>query len=139
MQCEHKSTEKDDSKIKYAERKALLPRLVYLSMHGCASSLRETQLNGSGLDTDATEMKPLLLKYARSIGYSIDDALSVILGMSSGKKSVKVQFNWLYMFLPYSFPTIYLHLTSLLKVLFLPLYLHFCSISFDNFCICTLD
>ncbi|XP_052155594.1 N-terminal acetyltransferase B complex auxiliary subunit NAA25 [Oryza glaberrima] len=87
--CEHKSTEKDDSKIKYAERKALLPRLVYLSMHGCASSLRETQLNGSGLDTDATEMKPLLLKYARSIGYSIDDALSVILGMSSGKKSVK--------------------------------------------------
>ncbi|XP_006654275.2 N-terminal acetyltransferase B complex auxiliary subunit NAA25 [Oryza brachyantha] len=86
---EHKSIEKDDPKIKDAERKSLLPRIVYLSMHGCASSFRETEPNGSGLGTDAAEMKPLLEKYARSIGYSIDDALSVILGMSSGKKSVK--------------------------------------------------
>ncbi|KAF0910438.1 hypothetical protein E2562_002903 [Oryza meyeriana var. granulata] len=87
--CEHKSTEKDDPKIKDSERKSLLPRLVYLSMHGCAFSLREAEPNGSGLGTDAAEMKPLLEKYSRSIGYSIDDALSVILGMSSGKKSVK--------------------------------------------------
>uniref|UniRef100_A0A0D9WFC3 Uncharacterized protein n=1 Tax=Leersia perrieri TaxID=77586 RepID=A0A0D9WFC3_9ORYZ len=87
--CEHKSTENNDPKIKETQRKSLLPRLVYLSMHGCASSLRETELNGSGLDTDAAEMKPLLEKYARSIGYSVDDALSVILGMSSGKKSIK--------------------------------------------------
>uniref|UniRef100_A0A0A9DGP4 Uncharacterized protein n=1 Tax=Arundo donax TaxID=35708 RepID=A0A0A9DGP4_ARUDO len=34
-------------------------------------------------------MKTLLEKYARSIGYSIDDALSVVLGMSSGEKAVK--------------------------------------------------
>ncbi|KAG8085216.1 hypothetical protein GUJ93_ZPchr0010g7880 [Zizania palustris] len=87
--CEHKSMEKDGCKMKDAERKSLVPRLVYLSLRGSASSLRNNEPNGSGLDTAATEMKPLLEKYARSIGYSIDDALSVIFGMSSGKKSVK--------------------------------------------------
>ncbi|XP_062179536.1 N-terminal acetyltransferase B complex auxiliary subunit NAA25 isoform X2 [Phragmites australis] len=88
--CKHKSNEKYGPKLKDAERKSLVPRLVYLSMHGGASFLRESELNGACSDVTAVgEMKTLLEKYARSIGYSIDDALSVVLGMSSGKKAVK--------------------------------------------------
>lgn len=87
--CKHKSTEKDGPKMRDTERKSLVPRLIYLSMHGCVSSLGETELNGAVSDITIGEMKTLLEKYARSIGYSIDDALSMILGMSSGKKSIK--------------------------------------------------
>uniref|UniRef100_M8D7I3 Uncharacterized protein n=1 Tax=Aegilops tauschii TaxID=37682 RepID=M8D7I3_AEGTA len=87
--CKHKSTEKDGPKMRDAERKCLVPQLVYLSMHGCVSSLRETEPNGSVSDITVGEMKTLLEKYARTIGYSMDDALSMILGISSGKKSMK--------------------------------------------------
>jgi N-terminal acetyltransferase B complex non-catalytic subunit len=72
------------------ERKSLVPRLVYLSMHGSVSSLRETEPNGAVSDITVGEMRTLLERYARTIGYSMDDALSMILGMSSGKKSIKV-------------------------------------------------
>ncbi|KAG2619988.1 hypothetical protein PVAP13_3NG154600 [Panicum virgatum] len=88
--CKHKSNEKDGPKLKDAERKSLVPRLVYLSMHGCTTFLREGESNGASSNVNAAgEMKTLLEKYARSIGYSFDDALSIVLGMSSGKKSVK--------------------------------------------------
>lgn len=99
LQCKHKSNEKDGSKLKDVERKSLVPRLVYLSTHGCASFLRESESNGASSDVTASgEMKTLLEKYARSIGYSFDDALSVVLGISSGKKAVKVNTfqSWLY-------------------------------------------
>uniref|UniRef100_A0A0A9B316 Uncharacterized protein n=1 Tax=Arundo donax TaxID=35708 RepID=A0A0A9B316_ARUDO len=85
--CKHKSNEKNGLKLKDTERKSLVPRLVYLSTHGCASFLIEREPNGSCSGVTAVgEMKILLEKYARSIGYSIDDALSI---MSSGKKAVK--------------------------------------------------
>ncbi|KAL6865074.1 hypothetical protein ACP4OV_016225 [Aristida adscensionis] len=88
--CKHKSNEKDGTKLKDAERKSLVPRLVYLSMHGCASLLKESEPNGSCSDLNGVgEMKTLLERYARSIGYSIDDALSIVLGLSSGKKAAK--------------------------------------------------
>lgn len=91
LQCKHKSNEKDGPKLKDAERKSFIPRLVYLSMHGCTTFLRESESNGASSDvTVAGEMKTLLEKYARTIGYSLDDALSIVLGMSSGKKAVKV-------------------------------------------------
>jgi N-terminal acetyltransferase B complex non-catalytic subunit len=88
--CKHKSNEKDGPKLKDAERKSLVPRLVYLSMHGCTTFLREGESNGASSNvTAAVETKTLLEKYARSIGYSFDDALGIVLGMSSGKKTVK--------------------------------------------------
>ncbi|CAN6347249.1 unnamed protein product [Urochloa humidicola] len=88
--CKYKSNEKDGPKLKDAKRKSLVPRLVYLSMHGCTTFLRESESNGASSDVTATgEMKTLLEKYARSIGYSFEDALSIVLGMSSGKKAVK--------------------------------------------------
>lgn len=91
LQCKHKSNEKDGSKLKDVERKSLVPRLVYLSTHGCASFLRESESNGASSDVTASgEMKTLLDKYARSIGYSFDDALNFVLGISYGKKAVKV-------------------------------------------------
>ncbi|WVZ98055.1 hypothetical protein U9M48_043538 [Paspalum notatum var. saurae] len=87
--CKHKSNEKDGPKLKDAQRKSLIPRLVYLSTHGC-TSFRQSESNGASSDVSAAgEMKTLLEKYARSTGYSFDDALSIVLGMSSGKKAIK--------------------------------------------------
>ncbi|KAF8652454.1 hypothetical protein HU200_062786 [Digitaria exilis] len=88
--CKYKSNEKDGPKLKDAERKSVIPRLVYLSMRGCTTFLRESESNGASSDvTVAGEMKTLLEKYARTIGYSLDDALSIVLGMSTSKKAVK--------------------------------------------------
>jgi hypothetical protein len=104
LQCKHKSNEKDGPKLKDAERKSLVPRLVYLSMHGCTTFLREGESNGASSNvTAAVETKTLLEKYARSIGYSFDDALGIVLGMSSGKKTVKVTSDYLYYILTHFF------------------------------------
>ncbi|CAD5162973.1 unnamed protein product [Musa acuminata subsp. malaccensis] len=75
---------------KVIERKSILPRLVYLSIQSGSISLKENDRNGSLSDASAVgELKCLLERYARNIGLSFDDAISVILAISRGQKSFK--------------------------------------------------
>lgn len=76
---------------KLIERKSLLPRLVYLSAQTASSSLKEIIDNGSTPDaTNSQELKHLLERYARNIGFSFDDAKTFILDIVKGQKSSKV-------------------------------------------------
>ncbi|RWW15160.1 hypothetical protein GW17_00021015 [Ensete ventricosum] len=75
---------------KVIERKSILPRLVYLSIQSGSISLKETDRNGTLSDANAvSELKCLLERYARTIGLSFDDAISVILAISRGQNSFK--------------------------------------------------
>lgn len=76
---------------KLIERKSLLPRLIYLSIQISPISLKENVGNGSLHDADAIgEIKSLLEKYARNIGLSFDDAMSLLLAIFKGQKPLKV-------------------------------------------------
>lgn len=76
---------------KLIERKSLLPRLIYLSIQISPISLKENVGNGSLYDADAIgERKSLLEKYARNIGLSFDDAMSMLLAIFKGQKPLKV-------------------------------------------------
>ncbi|KAJ0979283.1 hypothetical protein J5N97_014757 [Dioscorea zingiberensis] len=76
---------------KVIQRKCLLPRLVYLSMHVASSFLKENiEPNGSVSYSNFTsEFKCLLERYATNLGLTFEDAIEVIVGISEGKKSFK--------------------------------------------------
>ena len=77
---------------KLIERKSLVPRLVYLSIQTASSSVKGIiDANGSTYDTSSSrELKHLLERYARNIGFSFDDAKNFILEIVKGQKSSKV-------------------------------------------------
>lgn len=91
FQCVQKGGDEEYIMKKVIERKSILPRLVYLSIQSSSISLKENDRNGSLSDASAVgELKCLLERYARNIGLSFDDAISVILAISRGQKSFKV-------------------------------------------------
>lgn len=71
------------------ERRSLLPRMIYLSIQCASASLKEnTEGNGSISDSKiSSELKFLLERYAKILGYTFSDAIELVLGVSSGLKS----------------------------------------------------
>ncbi|XP_042413928.1 N-terminal acetyltransferase B complex auxiliary subunit NAA25-like isoform X1 [Zingiber officinale] len=85
-----KAVEEEGIVKKLIERKSLLPRLIYLSIQISPISLKGNVGNGSLHDADAIkEIKSLLEKYARNIGLSFDDAMSLLLAIFKGQKPLK--------------------------------------------------
>lgn len=74
------------------ERKSLLPRMIYLSIQSASASLKENlEVNGTRSDPKVpSELKLLLECYAKMLGFSLNDAIEVVLGVSSGLKSFEV-------------------------------------------------
>ena len=74
------------------ERRALLPRLVALSIQTASSSLKENvKANGSIHDnSNSSELKHLLEQYARNLGNSFDDAIKIIVGILEGQRHLEV-------------------------------------------------
>ncbi|OIV89029.1 hypothetical protein TanjilG_24099 [Lupinus angustifolius] len=70
------------------EKKSLLPRMIYLSIQCASSSIKEHgKVNGSVTPDVFSEMKLLLERYAQFLGYSLSDAIEVVMGLSSGGRS----------------------------------------------------
>lgn len=83
-------TEREANVRSIIERKSLLPRMIYLSIQSASTSLKENlEVNGSDLKIPS-ELKVLLERYAKMLGYSFADAIEVVLGVSSGLKSFEV-------------------------------------------------
>ncbi|XP_042476987.1 N-terminal acetyltransferase B complex auxiliary subunit NAA25-like isoform X2 [Macadamia integrifolia] len=80
--------EKEADAHKIFERRSLLPRMIYLSIQ-CASSLKENvEANGSMPDNkNSAELKCLLERYAKSLGFPFSDALEEIVAIAEGQKS----------------------------------------------------
>uniref|UniRef100_A0A7C9ARA7 Phagocyte signaling-impaired protein n=1 Tax=Opuntia streptacantha TaxID=393608 RepID=A0A7C9ARA7_OPUST len=74
-----------------AQRRSLLPRLVYLSIQCVSASVKDNiEANGSLSDSKfLSEMKSLLERYAEIFGFSLNDALKVLLDVTDGKSSLE--------------------------------------------------
>lgn len=92
VNVQSKLAKKEGPAKKLIERKSLLPRLVYLSTQTASSSLKEAiSANGSTPDTNnSQELKHLLERYAKNIGFSFEDAKNFILDIAKGQRSSKV-------------------------------------------------
>ncbi|KAM7496400.1 hypothetical protein LguiA_020814 [Lonicera macranthoides] len=78
---------------KTMERRSLLPRLIYLSVQCAASSVKENiEANGSSASDNkvSIEMKILLERYTKILGFPFQDAVELVFGVSSGQKSFEV-------------------------------------------------
>ncbi|XP_043701525.1 N-terminal acetyltransferase B complex auxiliary subunit NAA25 isoform X2 [Telopea speciosissima] len=83
--------EKEADACKIFERRSLLPRMIHLSIQ-CASSLKENvEANGSMPDNKSSaELKSLLERYAKSLGFLFSDALEEIFAIAEGQQSFEV-------------------------------------------------
>lgn len=74
------------------ERRALLPRLIDLSIQSTSSSLKENvEANGSILsNSSSSELRHLLGRYASNLGCSFDDSIKMIVGISEGQRPLEV-------------------------------------------------
>ncbi|GAB2286072.1 hypothetical protein Dimus_020496 [Dionaea muscipula] len=71
-------------------KRSLLPRLIYLAVQCASASLRENVgANGSSSDSLFMELKSLLERFAKMLGFSLTDALQVLAEVSQGSKSVE--------------------------------------------------
>ncbi|CAI9107074.1 OLC1v1006355C1 [Oldenlandia corymbosa var. corymbosa] len=78
--------------LRNIEKRSLLPRMIYLSLHCASLSVKEhTEANGSILDPKlSSELKYLLERYASILGFAFQDAIELVLGVSSGHHSLEV-------------------------------------------------
>ncbi|CAL5333968.1 unnamed protein product [Camellia sinensis] len=74
---------------KAIEKRSLLPRMIYLSIQCASSSLKENMAtNGSMFDPKVSlELKILLERYAKLLGFPFQDAIEVLSAISSGRNS----------------------------------------------------
>ncbi|KAH9662100.1 N-terminal acetyltransferase B complex auxiliary subunit NAA25 [Citrus sinensis] len=81
--------EREASILGVVERKSLLPRLIYLSIQTASACVKENfEVNGSICDPKVlSELKYLLDRYAKMLGFSLRDAIEVVSGVSSGLNS----------------------------------------------------
>ncbi|XP_059429676.1 N-terminal acetyltransferase B complex auxiliary subunit NAA25 isoform X2 [Corylus avellana] len=70
------------------ERKSLLPRMVYLSIQSASALLKENiKVNGSVSGPKiSSDLKFLLERYAKLLGFSFSNAIEVVVGVSGGQK-----------------------------------------------------
>ncbi|XP_048420479.1 N-terminal acetyltransferase B complex auxiliary subunit NAA25 isoform X1 [Pyrus x bretschneideri] len=89
---EHSVKEREANVRRVIERKSLLPRMIYLSIQNASTSLKENlEANGNTSDPKGpSELKSLLERYAKMLGFTLNDAVEVVLGVSSGLKSFEV-------------------------------------------------
>lgn len=74
------------------ERRSLLPRMIYLSIQ-CASASHKENVEANGSITDpkvSSELKFLLERYAKILGYTFTDAIEVVARASGAQKASEV-------------------------------------------------
>ncbi|XP_061359920.1 N-terminal acetyltransferase B complex auxiliary subunit NAA25 [Gastrolobium bilobum] len=70
------------------EKKSLLPRMIYLSIRSASASIKEhVEVNGSVTPDISSELKSLLERYAQFLGFSLSEAIEVVMGFSNGERS----------------------------------------------------
>ncbi|KAL1348752.1 hypothetical protein HN51_024889 [Arachis hypogaea] len=80
--------ERETSFQREIEKKSILPRMIYLSIQCVSSSIKEhVEVNGSVSPKISSEMKLLLDRYAKLLGFSLSDAIEVVMGFSSSEST----------------------------------------------------
>ncbi|GLU02595.1 hypothetical protein SLE2022_198400 [Rubroshorea leprosula] len=86
---ESRIKDKEANVRRATERKSLLPRMIYLSIQSASTSVKgNIKANGSISDPQiSSELKSLLDRYAKMLGFSLSDAIDAVAGVSSGVMS----------------------------------------------------
>ncbi|TYJ33619.1 hypothetical protein E1A91_A05G115500v1 [Gossypium mustelinum] len=89
---ENLTKEREENVRGFIERKSLLPRMIYLSIQSASVLYKDnSEINNSLADPKiSTELKVLLERYAKMLGFSLNDAIDVVVGVSRGLKSYEV-------------------------------------------------
>ncbi|XP_039050474.1 N-terminal acetyltransferase B complex auxiliary subunit NAA25-like [Hibiscus syriacus] len=89
---ENLTKERETSVRGLVERKSLLPRMIYLSIQSASVLFKDSSdTNGSLADHKTSlELKSLLERYAKLLGFSLNDAIDVVMGVSRGLKTYEV-------------------------------------------------
>ncbi|XP_047147821.1 N-terminal acetyltransferase B complex auxiliary subunit NAA25 [Vigna umbellata] len=70
------------------EKKSLLPRMIYLSIQSASVSVKEhAEVNGSVTPDITSELKLLLECYAEFLGFSLTEAIEVVMGFHNEESS----------------------------------------------------
>lgn len=63
--------------------------MIYLSIQSASSSIKEhVEINGSVAPDITSELKLLLERFAQFLGFSLSEAIEVVMGFSNGDRSV---------------------------------------------------
>lgn len=91
---QNQSKQMEANAQKTIERRSLVPRMIYLSMQSASSSVKDNiEANGSLSDPKVSlELKILLERYTKILGFPFDNAVELVSGVSSGLKSSEVSF-----------------------------------------------
>lgn len=78
--------------LKTVEKRSLLPRMIYLSIHCASVSVKENiEANGSIVDPKLSlELKILLERHAKILEFPFQDAVELVFGVSSGQRPLEV-------------------------------------------------
>nr|KJB56261.1 hypothetical protein B456_009G113500 [Gossypium raimondii] len=92
---ENLTKEREENVRGFIERKSLLPRMIYLSIQSASVLYKDnSEINGSLADPKiSTELKALLERYAKMMGFSLNDAIDVVVGVSRGLKPYELEFS----------------------------------------------
>ncbi|KAB2081166.1 hypothetical protein ES319_A05G114100v1 [Gossypium barbadense] len=92
---ENLTKEREENVRGFIERKSLLPRMIYLSIQSASVLYKDnSEINDSLADPKiSTELKVLLERYAKMLGFSLNDAIDVVVGVSRGLKSYELEFS----------------------------------------------
>ncbi|KAG4198807.1 hypothetical protein ERO13_A05G109100v2 [Gossypium hirsutum] len=92
---ENLTKEREENVRGFIERKSLLPRMIYLSIQSASVLYKDnSEINDSLADPKiSTELKALLERYAKMLGFSLNDAIDVVVGVSRGLKSYELEFS----------------------------------------------
>ncbi|KAK8641614.1 hypothetical protein V6N13_011004 [Hibiscus sabdariffa] len=84
--------ERETSVRGFVERKSILPRMIYLSIQSASVLYKDSSdTNGSLADPKtSSELKSLLERYAKMLGFSLNDAVDLVNGVSRGLKPYEV-------------------------------------------------
>ncbi|KAH1066699.1 hypothetical protein J1N35_031686 [Gossypium stocksii] len=87
---ENLTKEREENVRGFIERKSLLPRMIYLSIQSASVLYKDnSEINGSDPKI-STELKALLERYAKMLGFPLNDAIDVVVGVSRGLKPYEV-------------------------------------------------
>ncbi|KAL2333032.1 hypothetical protein Fmac_014245 [Flemingia macrophylla] len=83
--------DREKSVKRVIEKKSLLPRMIYLSIQSASASIKEhVEINGSVTPDITSELKLLLECYAQFLGFSLTEAIEVVMGFSNDDRSCVV-------------------------------------------------
>ncbi|CAI9776493.1 unnamed protein product [Fraxinus pennsylvanica] len=77
--------------LKTVEKRSLLPRMIYLSIHSASVSVKENvEANRSFVNPSfSLELNILLERSAKILEFPFEDAVEIVLGVSSGRKPLE--------------------------------------------------